>query len=123
MPSQCRRPISDDGDHDVAKPAIDRYLPVVTGDTDWDRAQHELARLLNLILGNPMFRTRVLINVTLASGANRIDHGLGRVPTFVLAIAYTAGVVVTDEKETTEHTDRLVSVRASGATNATLIVG
>ena len=44
----------------------------------WELANPKWAAELNPIIGNPMTNMRILSNVTLASGTNVINHGLGR---------------------------------------------
>jgi hypothetical protein len=45
---------------------------------DWSLANPKWASELNPIIGNPMTNMRILPNVTLATGNNVINHGLGK---------------------------------------------
>lgn len=50
----------------------------LSSNLDWDAAKNLWAQSLNPVLANPLLSGKVLGPITLVSGVNIVNHGLGR---------------------------------------------
>ncbi len=89
---------------------------------DWPLANPKWAATLNPLLANPLVRGRVLSNVILDSGANTINHGLGRKLQGYLVVLNSAAVTFNDDQSINQYPDLTLIIVASGATTVSLYV-
>lgn len=85
-----------------------------TGDKKIDRAFDDATAKLNTVIRSPFAQT-VALEVTLASGLNKIGHGLGRpVAQFLHTALPTTGVFVANAQAENPSPERQVWVRMTG---------
>lgn len=78
----------------------------LSSNLDWDAAKNLWAQSLNPVLANPLLSGKVLGPITLVSGVNAVNHGLGRT---------MQGWFITDQ-------NALASIYRSAPLNATNLV-
>ena len=89
---------------------------------DWTQAQTKWAATLNPIVSNPLVSGLILSNVVVASGANTINHLLGRALQGFLVILNSAAVTYYDSQSTNQRPDLTLILNASGASTISLYV-
>jgi hypothetical protein len=78
--------------------------------------QTKWAAILDALLGNPSLNSLILQNVSLSSGANTINHTLGRTLTGWRIIRLRASATMYDQQDSNPHPDlTLVLVSSASA--------
>jgi hypothetical protein len=88
----------------------------------WMLANPRWAATLNPVLANPLVNGNILSNIALTSGANTINHGLGRPLQGYIVILNSANVTFYDSQATNQKPQLMLILNASGATTVSLYV-
>lgn len=98
-------------------------LPIFqTGDSSLSLLQTGWSSQLNPLLNNPVLSGRLLKNVELASGANVINHGLGRKLQGWVLTRVRAAETVSDTQDDNSTPQLTLQLTASGAVTVDLYV-
>jgi hypothetical protein len=85
--------------------------------------QTKWATLLNPLLSNPLSKGRVIRSVSLSTGDNTINHGLGRAPQGWLVIRqYNAYGGLYDKQDNNQYPELTLVLNASADTSVDLLV-
>jgi hypothetical protein len=88
----------------------------------WDLANPKWAATLNPIIGNPLVNGILLKDVKVVSGANVINHTLGRDLQGYFVVMNNANVTFYDSQATNSMSALTLILNASGAAKITLYV-
>lgn len=88
----------------------------------WDLANAKWAQTLNPLLANPAVNGRILSNVAVVSGANTINHGLGRKLQGYVVIMNNSAVTFYDSQSVNQMPEINLILNASGPAIISLYV-
>lgn len=88
----------------------------------WELANPKWAARLNPLLANPLVNGRILSGVTLGTGANVINHGLGRKLQGYLVVLNGAAETFYDDQASNQRPDITLILNSSGPTIVSLYV-
>jgi hypothetical protein len=88
----------------------------------WELANPRWAASLNPLLSNPMVDGLLLNSVAVSTGANTINHGLGRKLQGYFVVMNSAAVTFYDSQKTNPRPDLTLVLNASGAATISLYV-
>jgi hypothetical protein len=88
----------------------------------WMLANPRWAATLNTLLANPIVNGSILSGVVLASGANTVNHGLGRPLQGYIVILNNSAVTIHDSQSSNQMPQLTLILNASGATTVSLYV-
>lgn len=103
------------GAHKVAFNPLSTKLP-------WELANPKWASALNPVLANQLMGGNLLQSITVASGANTINHSLGRKLQGYVVVMNNAAVTFYDSQATNQYPDLTLVLNASGAATISLYV-
>lgn len=89
---------------------------------EWPLANPKWAATLNPLLANPLIQGQILSDVKLLTGANTINHGLGRKLVGYFVILNSASVTFYDSQLTNQRPDLTLILNSSGAATVSLYV-
>lgn len=89
---------------------------------EWQQAQTKWAATLNPIVSNPLVSGLILSDVKLTSGANVINHLLGRALQGYIVILNSAAVTYYDSQATNQKPELTLILNASGVATVSLYV-
>jgi hypothetical protein len=78
-----------------------------------DQMQTKWASILNPIISNPSNNKLLLKNISLATGSNVINHGLGKQLTGWTIVRLRASATVFDTQDTNKFKDKTLNLTAS----------
>lgn len=96
-------------------PSLSQRLP-------WEQAQNKWAATLNPIINKAIVNGNLLQNVSVKSGANTINHGLGRDLQGYLVVMNNANVTFYDSQDKNQYPDLTLALIASGPATISLYV-
>lgn len=88
----------------------------------WELANPKWAGELNPVLANPLVSGLVLPQVLLATGANTVNHTLGRKLQGYIIILKNANVTMYDSQATNQRPELTLILNSSGAAMVSLYV-
>lgn len=88
----------------------------------WALANPKWASVLNPVLANPLINGKLLSPVIVKTGANVINHTLGRPLQGYFVVLNNANVTFYDNQATNQYPDLNLLLNASGAATITLYV-
>lgn len=88
----------------------------------WELANPKWASSLNPLLANPLMNGRLLEGVTVASGANTVNHGLARKLRGYFVVRNNSAVTFYDSQSSNQRPDLTLLLNASGAATISLYV-
>lgn len=88
----------------------------------WERAQPLWASQINPVLANPLVQGQLLSNISVSSGANVINHKLGRKLQGYIVVLNSAAVTYYDSQSTNQTPDLTLILNASGSAVISLYV-
>jgi hypothetical protein len=88
----------------------------------WELANPKWAGALNPLLANPLIDGQVLSGIVVKSGANVINHKLGRALQGYIVIGNSAAVTFHDSQASNQTPDLTLALIASGAATISLYV-
>ncbi len=88
----------------------------------WELANPKWAATLNPLLANPLVNGRLLQEITVKSGANTINHTLGKKLQGYFVVLNSANVTFYDSQLTNQMPDLTLILNASGPAVITLYV-
>ena len=88
----------------------------------WELANAKWAATLNPVLQNPLLNGRLIQNVSVVSGQNVINHGLGRKLQGYIVVLNDSNVTFYDDQATNQRPELTLLLQASGAAIITLYV-
>lgn len=88
----------------------------------WDLANPKWAASINPVLANPVVGGNLLQGVTLKTGANTVNHGLGVKLQGYIIVLNSANVTFYDSQATNQRPDLTLILNASGATTVSIYV-
>lgn len=91
-------------------------------DRDLNQVQSNLANALNPILGNPLLFGFTLTGISLASGSNTINHGLGRTLQGWFLTGINAGVTIYDQQASNTKASTTLILHSSGPATVNIYV-
>lgn len=89
---------------------------------DWTQAQTKWSATLNPIVSNPLVSGLILSDVKLASGANVVNHLLGRALQGYLVVLNSAAITLYDSQLTNQKPELTLILNASGTATVSLYV-
>lgn len=89
---------------------------------EWNLANPRWASTLNPVLANPIISGNLLSGVTVKTGSNTINHGLGRDLQGYIVVMNNSAVTFHDNQSQNQHTDLTLILVASGAAVISLYV-
>lgn len=88
----------------------------------WELANPKWAAALNPVIGNPLMSGNRLTNISVASGANVINHKLGRTLQGYLVVLNSASVTFYDSQASNQTPELTLILNASGTATISLYV-
>lgn len=88
----------------------------------WDLSKTKWASTLNPLLANPLVNGRIIPGVVLVTGANVINHGLGRKLQGYFVVLNDANETFWDNQATNSMPDLTLVLNASGPATVSLYV-
>ncbi len=88
----------------------------------WELANPRWASTLNPVLSNPLVMGNLLQNVSVLTGANTINHGLGDRLQGYIVVMNNAAVTFYDSQKSNPRPDLTLILNASGAATISLYV-
>lgn len=88
----------------------------------WELANPKWAATINPVLSNPITSGNLIENITLVSGNNTINHGLGRKLQGYIVVRNASGTTFFDRQASNPMTDLTLILVASGATEISIYV-
>lgn len=88
----------------------------------WDLANPKWAASLNPLLSNPLVNGNMLENISVTSGNNIINHGLGRKLQGYFVIMNSANVTFFDRQSTNTYPELTLILVPSGSATISLYV-
>jgi len=95
---------------------------VQTASRELNQFQQQVISAVDPVLENPIVNGRLIESITITSGINRIDHGLGRTLVGWIVVRNGASVTFYDNQSTNSTPDRTLVLTASGAATISLYV-
>lgn len=95
---------------------------VQTDSREFNQFQSQVISSLIPVLNNPIVNGNLVQDVTVASGSNVIDHGLGRPLIGWIIVRNSASVTFYDTQSTNANPSRNLLLTASGAATISLYV-
>lgn len=89
---------------------------------DWSQAQTKWAATLNPIVSNPLVSGLILSNIKVTTGANTINHLLGRDLQGYIVILNSASITYYDSQATNQRPQLTLILNASGDATISLYV-
>lgn len=99
---------------------VTQFRKLFTEDKVLNRVQNNISDKFSTLDINPLIDARLLENVSLASGANVVNHRLGRRIRGYIVVRRSANVGIHDSDSSIP--DRTINLTASGAVVVSLIV-
>jgi len=101
--------------------AVNRAVREINTDNDvLNHIQDNLVSAISILQKVQIINGNLIQNLSLASGANTINHGLARKPLGYIVVSSSASITYHDSLSTA--TDKTFSLTTSGATTASLWV-
>ena len=99
-----------------------RYLKIQTNDSTLNRMQDNILRSVNPVVSNPLVDGQLLKGVSLQSGANLINHGLGRDLVGWIVTRLRQSATIYDTQDTNKTPSLTLQLVASGGCTADIYV-
>lgn len=99
-----------------------KFNRIATDDSEVDRLQRELERVLRGVSDSPILAGRLLTVDVLSADYTNLSHGLGRIPTGWFLVAPTGNVTVWEDADYPAEVQRSSMLRLKSSSDTTVKV-